>query len=194
MTTFARAMTPPDEGSTAEPAYRGGPDETDAVLARGGDGAAFERIYRRHSARVHTLARRFLGPGDADDGAQEVFIRAWEKLHLFRGESAFGTWLHRLAINHLVGRSKSLRMRWGREDEREDSYEALATPGGAGPEFAPDFEAAVERLAAGERQVFVLHDVEGYKHNEIAELLGIAVGTAKSQLHRARMKLRKHLD
>ncbi|HVT40984.1 MAG TPA: RNA polymerase sigma factor [Gemmatimonadaceae bacterium] len=184
-------MTPPDEGTTR--AARD-PDGADAALARGGDAAAFERIYRRHAARVHSLARRLVGPGDADDGAQEVFIRVWEKLHLFRGDSAFGTWLHRLAINHLLGRGASLRTRWDREDEREDAHEMLAAPHGAGPGFSMDFENALERLAAGMREVFVLHDVEGYQHDEIARMLGIAEGTSKSQLHRARLILRRHLD
>jgi RNA polymerase sigma-70 factor (ECF subfamily) len=120
-----------------------------------------------------------------------VFVRAWEKLSLFRGESQFGTWLYRLGINVILGRRSSSAKR----DERH----------GGDPDVLPlatrrdrvdlrmDFEHAVQRLPAGARQVFVLHDVEGYTHEEIGELLEVSVGTSKSQLHRARMTLRQYL-
>ncbi len=134
-----------------------------------------------------------MGPDDADEATQEAFIRAWEKLGTFRAEAAFGTWLHRLAINALLGR----RAVAGRERDRlYGGDEALEMVSGrpAQPELAMDFETAIGRLPEGARQVFVLHDVEGYKHHEIAKLLGVTDGTSKAQLHRARMILRQYLD
>jgi len=134
-----------------------------------------------------------VGPEDADEATQEAFIRAWEKLGTFRGEAAFGTWLHRLAINALLGR----RAAAGRERDRlygGDGALEMVSGRPAQPELAMDFETAVGRLPEGARQVFVLHDVEGYKHHEIAKLLGVTDGTSKAQLHRARMILRQYLD
>jgi RNA polymerase sigma-70 factor, ECF subfamily len=173
-------------------AYPPAPDAEDARLAAAGDVAAFERLYRRHVARVHTLATRMLGPDDADDATQDVFIRTWERLGQFRGESAFGTWLHRLAINVVLGRraSPAIRRRWQHEGG-DAVLELTARP--ELPDHGLDFEAAVRRLPAGQREVFLLHDVEGYKHEEIAEMLGISPGTSKSQLHRVRMTLRRYL-
>ncbi len=168
-------------------------DAVDATLAASGDGQAFERLYHAHVARIHGLARRMLGADDADEATQDVFVRAWEKLGTFRGESAFGTWLHRVAINLILGK----RQRLGVQRERfMDSDEPLArTPTRGGDETLNiDFEAAIEHLPSGARRVFVLHDVEGYKHHEIAEMLNVTSGTSKAQLHRARMTLRKHLD
>lgn len=164
---------------------------SDATLAAAGDAHAFGRLYRDHAGRIHSLARRMAGDQDADELTQDVFVRAWEKLGTFRGESAFGTWLHRLAVNLILGRRQLVATRRG----REAGDEALAwTPGrSAQPELAMDFEKAVQRLPDGARQVFVLFDVEGYRHEEIAALLEISVGTSKSQLHRARMILREHL-
>jgi len=168
-------------------------DAADVARAAAGDAQAFERIYRRHLARVHTLAGRMLGPEDADDTTQDVFIRAWERLGSFRGESAFGTWLHRLAINVVLGRRASAAHRHGKSQDGGDAVLDLAArleePG-----RALDFERAMERLPAGQREIFVLHDVEGYKHEEIAEMLGISPGTSKSQLHRVRHALRRYLE
>lgn len=170
-----------------------GGDLGDARLAAAGDQAAFERLYRGHVARIHSLARRMVGPEDADEATQEVFVRAWEKLDSFRGDAAFGTWLHRLAINQLLG-SRASRGR-DRERMRQDPV-ALETAGARhrDTELTMDFEAAIARLPRGAREVFVLHDVEGFKHNEIARLLGVTEGTSKAQLHRARMNLRRHLE
>ncbi len=164
----------------------------DASLAAGGDALAFGRLYHQHCGRVHSLARRMAGEEGADELTQDVFVRAWEKLHTFRGESAFGTWLHRLAINLILARRAS----WAKRRSRDAGDAALATlPGrSAGPELRMDFEKALERLPGGAREVLVLFDVEGYRHEEIAEMLGISVGTSKSQLHRARMRLREHLS
>lgn len=167
-------------------------ETADVALAASGDAHAFERLYRSHTARVHSLARRMIGPGDADEATQDVFVRVWQKLGTFRGESAFGTWLHRLAVNVLLARRTSLGVARGRFDDREDAVAQL--PGRrASVELSMDFETAIQRLPHGARKVFVLHDVEGFKHEEIGEMLSIAVGTSKAQLHRARMMLRKHL-
>src|SRR5213592_2582881 len=171
----------------------GDAEAADAALAASGDGRAFERLYRVHVARIHSLARRMIGPDAADDATQDVFIRAWNKLATFRGAAAFGTWLHRLAVNVILARRTSLGAERGRYDDSEGALETAAGRPPA-PEFSMDFEEAMTRLPDGAREVFVLHDLEGYKHEEIAELLGIVPGTSKSQLHHARMALRKHLD
>ena len=168
-------------------------DAVDVALAQSGDTQAFERLYRSHVARVFSLARRMMGPETAEEATQDVFVRAWEKLGSFRGEAAFGTWLHRLAVNLLL----SQRARRGRDQARldpgEDALDRRASRG-TRPELAMDLETAIGRLPVGARQIFVLHDIEGYKHGEIGASLGIAVGTSKAQLHRARMLLRSHLE
>lgn len=168
------------------------PDAEDAALAAAGDTAAFERIYRRHVARIHSLARRMIGVADADEATQDVFVRTWEKLSLFRGDALFGTWLYRLAINVLLGR----RGNAAKHDARNSGGDPSVLPLAGRRErvdLRVDFEQAVAQLPAGARRVFVLHDVEGYTHEEIAELMGTTAGTSKSQLHRARMTLRQHL-
>src|SRR6266576_3400211 len=134
----------------------GDAETADAALAASGDGSAFERLYQAHVARVHSLVRRMIGPDSADDIAQDVFVRAWTKLPTFRGEAAFGTWLHRLAVNDIL-----------------DGVSGRP----AAPELSMDFEEAIGRLPDGARQVFVLHDIEGYRHEEIADMLGIVAGT-----------------
>jgi RNA polymerase sigma-70 factor, ECF subfamily len=171
----------------------GDAEAADAALAVAGDGHAFERLYRAHVARIHSLARRMIGPDVADDVTQDVFVRAWTKLATFRGEAAFGTWLHRVAINVILARRSTLGTERGRFESAEDALETV-TGRPAGVELSMDFEEALSYLPDGAREVFVLHDVEGYKHEEIAEMLGIVPGTSKSQLHHARMTLRKHLD
>ncbi len=134
-----------------------------------------------------------IGPELADEVTQDVFVRAWEKLGSFRGEAAFGTWLHRVAINLILGRRKKLGIQRERFVNGDKAMELLSSRARAA-ETAIDFEAAMALLPDGARQVFVLHDVEGYKHGEIARMIGISTGTSKSQLHRARMILRKFLD
>ena len=168
-------------------------DAVEVALAASGDAHAFERLYRTHAARVHSLVRRMLGEDEADEVTQDVFVRVWQKLGTFRGESAFGTWLHRLAVNVALARRADLGTRRRRFHE-DDAPLELVSARGASPEATMDFEQALARLPEGARQVFVLHDVEGYRHEEIAEMLGLATGTSKSQLHRARMALRTHLD
>ena len=162
----------------------------DVARAAAGDMVAFERLYRSHVARIHSLVRRMAGPADADDLTQDVFLRAWSRLGTFRGESAFGTWLHRLAVNVVIERLRApaARLKWV---DDEDLLHGV-TPAGS-PGVRIDLEAALEHLPAGARGVFVLHDVEGHTHQEIASLLGVSVGTSKAQLHRARMLLRRSL-
>ena len=168
-------------------------EAADVALAQSGDGRAFERLYRSHVPRVSGLVRRMLDSGDAEDVTQDVFVRAWEKLHTFRGEAAFGTWLHRLAVNVVLGRRKTVGGERKRFHDNPEVLELVPSRQVA-PEHGLDFEEALSRLPDGARQVFLLHDVEGYRHEEIAQLLGIVSGTSKSQLHHARMALRKHLD
>ncbi len=175
------------------------------MLAAAGDALAFERLYRRHLARIHSLARRMVGDDLANELTQDIFVRVWEKLGTYRGEAAFGTWLYRVGVNVILGRRKQLGIRRERYVTGDEVIEQLSTDSGgwaggraggrAGDrETAVDFEAAIQHLPAGARAVFILHDVEGYKHREIAGLLEITEGTSKSQLHRARMILRDHLD
>jgi RNA polymerase sigma-70 factor (ECF subfamily) len=164
----------------------------DAALAARGDAGAFERLYRAHVPRIHSLARRMAGSEMADELTQDVFVRAWQKLHTFRAEALFGTWLYRLAVNVILGHRGALGAARQRFADVED--ESVLGTGRQRPvEHAIDLEAAMERLPRGARQVFVLHDVEGFKHEEIAARLGITAGTSKAQLHRARMALRGHL-
>lgn len=167
-------------------------DRADAALAAGGDSQAFERLYRRHAGRVHSLAQRMLGAEHAEEATQDVFVRAWQKIGLFRGESAFGTWLHRLAINVVLARRGDLGKARARFSDDASAFDRLSSRP-VTIDARMDFETALARLPAGAREVFVLHDVEGYKHEEIAELLQVTAGTSKSQLHRARMVLRQYL-
>ena len=176
-----------------ESAGRTDPDAVDATLAASGDASAFERLYRTHVSRIYGLVRRMLSDDDIDEVAQDIFVRAWQKLGTFRGEAAFGTWLHRLAVNVILGRREALGTRRKRYVESDAALQTI-TARRTAPETALDFEDAMQRMPEAAREVFVLHDVEGYRHEEIAEMLGLATGTSKSQLHRARMALRQHLD
>lgn len=160
--------------------------------AAGGDVRAFEELYRTHLPRVHSLVRRMAGGRDADELTQDVFVRVWQKLGTFRGDSAFTTWLHRLTVNVVIERFRTEATRRQRLRDGEEIFEILPAPRQSG-DLAMDFETAITKLPDGAREIFVLHDVEGYKHQEIAELLDISAGTSKAQLHRARMMLRKHL-
>jgi RNA polymerase sigma-70 factor (ECF subfamily) len=167
-------------------------DLKDARLAVEGDTRAFERLYRGHVARVHGLARRMVSHEEADELTQDVFVRVWEKLDTFRGDAAFGTWLHRVAINVMLARQKKRkrnRERFEDDDTRVGIAPVRPRPTGS----KVDLEAALGSLPERARRVFVLHDVEGYKHHEIAEMMEITVGTSKSQLHRARMLMREQL-
>ena len=189
----------PLEGRLSPPTLREEPtagdasEAADVALAAAGDGAAFERVYRRHAARIHSLVRRMLaGEADADEVTQDVFVRAWERLATYRGEAAFGTWLHRLAVNLALNWRKSAARRMALVGGELDA-EGTAARAGAGAERL-DLEEAIGRLPPGARRVFVLHDVEGFRHEEIASLLDVTTGTSKAQLHRARMLLRGYLE
>jgi RNA polymerase sigma-70 factor (ECF subfamily) len=164
--------------------------------AQQGDVGAFELLYRAHAPAVHVLARRMLGDErEVGEAVQDIFVRAWERLASFRGESALGTWLHRLAVNVILERTLSAR----RDAERlvdEDLSDAPVAGRSTGGELDAriDMDAALARLPAGARMVFVLHDIEGYSHEEIATITGLAPGTARAQLWRARRRLMRLLD
>jgi RNA polymerase sigma-70 factor, ECF subfamily len=190
------------EASTT-PANEG---DSDVALAAAGDRQAFERLYRQHVNRVFSLCARMMTDRlRAEELTQDVFVRAWEKLHLFRGESSFGTWLHRMTVNVVLNARKSDGRRQSRFEESDDEsgggVDAVAsssTSGVVGMPLPPgdllDLEDAIGKLPPGARRVFVLHDVEGYKHEEIAEMLGVTTGATKAQLHRARLLLREALN
>lgn len=167
------------------------------LVARAQDGevAAFEALYRAHEARVYGLCLRMVAdPYRAEDLTQEAFVRAWERLPSFRGLSSFATWLHRLTVNVVLG---EIRARSRRQEDGTAGPDLGVVPN---PEPAPqpeseiDLERAIADLPPQARMVFVLHDVEGFCHAEIAELSGIAEGTSKAHLHRARRILRKALE
>ncbi|MFZ0332685.1 MAG: sigma-70 family RNA polymerase sigma factor [Candidatus Acidiferrales bacterium] len=175
--------------------------EADAIrLAQQGDAAAFERLYQIHYRRVYSLCLRMVGnTAEAEDLTQEAFLQLFRKISTFRGESAFSTWLHRLAVNVVLMR---LRKKTGSETSLEEVTEPDEETGGPRRDFgSPDLglsgsidrvnlQRAVEQLPAGYKAVFVLHDVQGYEHNEIAHIMGCSIGNSKSQLHKARMRLR----
>lgn len=172
--------------------------ELDAVTlerARRRDVGAFESIYRTYVDRIHGLCLRLCGnPQRAEDLTQEVFLRVWERIEAFEGRSRFYTWLYRVAVNRVMDALRSDMQRTRRE-VADDIVPVAEYPGkGGGPSLtAIDLEAALSTLPPGARSVFVLHDVEGYTHEEISSLAGIAIGTSKAQLHRARGLLRQRL-
>ncbi|MEO8561785.1 MAG: sigma-70 family RNA polymerase sigma factor [bacterium] len=168
--------------------------------ARRGDVDAFELLYRAHSARVYALCLRLTGDAvQAVELAQDVFIRAWEALSDFRGEASVATWLHRIAVNAMLTKRRGDQRRSARvalADDDEDDARDLAA--GSSPArdvgTAIDLERAIASLPPGVRRAFVLHDVEGYTHEEIAEMTGLASGTLRAQLHRARQLLIQALN
>ena len=166
--------------------------DSDVALAAAGDASAFERIYRTYVPRIHSLSRRMLGSELADEVTQDIFVRTWQKLGTFRGESAFGTWLHRLALNVVIERRRSFAIQRERMAPDPSVLEQATVPP-ARADLRVDFEQAIAQLPEGAREIFLLHDVEGYKHREIADLLEITSGTSKRQLHRARMLMRQQL-
>ena len=178
--------------------------EAEAIrLAQQGDAAAFERLYRLHNRRVYSLCLRMVGnTAEEEDLTQEAFLQLFRKIATFRGESAFSTWLHRLAVNVVL---MKLRKKSGNESSLEELTEPDEDSGGPRRDFGgPDLrlsgsidrvnlQRAVEQLPPGYKAVFVLHDVQGYEHNEIAEIMACSIGNSKSQLHKARMRLRELL-
>lgn len=172
-------------------------------LAQQGDAAAFERIYRLHSRRVYALCLRMAGnPTDAEDLTQDVFLQLFRKISTFRGESAFSTWLYRMSVNIVL-------MRFRKKPKAEISLDTIMNPdeGSSGPPQeigGPDLrldgvvdrvtlQAAINKLAPGYRAIFILHDIQGYKHDEIARMFGCTSGNSKSQTHKARIQLRELL-
>lgn len=170
-------------------------DSADLVArAAQGDTAAFEALYRENAGRVYAVCLRMTGdPTTAEELAQEAFIRAWKSLDKFRGDAAFSTWIHRIAANTVLSHRRSEGRRAQRITAQEDlsGHEDLGDRTHRGP--AVDLEGALRTLPEGARRIFVLFDIEGYRHDEIAEMTGIAVGTSKAQLHRARKLLREAL-
>jgi RNA polymerase sigma-70 factor (ECF subfamily) len=196
---LAAELSPmPVEAMTDIPANikeRSNTDYELAQLAAGGDMTAFEQIYQKHHRRVYSLCLRMTqNPPEAEDLTQEVFIQLFRKLGSFRGESAFTTWLHRLTVNQVLMyfRKRSVRDEKTTEDgETPDQIVA----GTENPMAMPivdrlALDKAIAQLPPGYRTVFILHDVEGYEHEEVGRIMHISTGTSKSQLHKARMKLR----
>jgi RNA polymerase sigma-70 factor (ECF subfamily) len=169
------------------------PDAEDVALASEGDTVAFERLYRAHVPRILSLVRRMTHEDAAADITQDVFIRAWQKLDTFQGRSTFGTWLYRVALNVVLAHRATAGRERSRFLDAENILDRVPAKAGSS-DLRIDFEEAMGTLPGGARQVFVLHDVEGFKHEEIAGMMEISVGTSKSQLHRARMMLRGQLD
>jgi RNA polymerase sigma-70 factor (ECF subfamily) len=173
------------------------PPPADLVArAQAGDQAAFRELYREHAGRVYALCLRLTGDGrDADERTQDVFVRLWDKLGSFRGDSAFSSWLHRLAVNVVLNERRTTGRRERRvmpAEDPDDVVEAQHPAPSAG--LSIDLERAIAELPDGAREVFVLFDIEGYGHGEIAQLVGIAEGTSKAQLFRARRLLREKLE
>jgi len=169
-----------------------------AIAAGKGDISAFEKLYERHNRRVYSLCLRMTqNAAEAEDLAQEAFIQLFRKIGSFRGDSAFTTWLHRLTVNQCLMHFRKRSVKLEKTTEEGETPVQIVS-GTENPNSMPVMDRialdnALTQLPPGYRTVFVLHDVEGHEHEEIAKMLGVAVGTSKSQLHKARMKLRKIL-
>jgi RNA polymerase sigma-70 factor (ECF subfamily) len=186
--------------STARKTVAPGITEAEAIdRAKNGDAYSFELLYQMHKRRVYSLCLRMVGnTAEAEDLAQEAFLQVFRKIATFRGESAFSTWLHRLSVNVVL---MHLRKKGLNEVSLDEMMEPQQEDGPkkdigardnvlAGSVDRVNLERCVESLPPGYRIIFVLHDIEGYEHNEIAEMMGCSIGNSKSQLHKARMKLR----
>jgi RNA polymerase sigma-70 factor, ECF subfamily len=166
--------------------------------AAGGDMAAFEEIYQRHHRRVYSICLRMLQNAfEAEDLTQDVFIQLYRKIGSFRGDSAFTTWLHRMTVNQVLMHFRKRTVKFEKTTE-EGETPVQIVPGTESPFKMPivdkiALENAIDQLPAGYKNVFMLHDVEGFEHEEVAKILGCSVGTSKSQLHKARLKLQKLL-
>jgi len=179
--------------------------EAEAIRrAQNGDADAFERLYRLHSRRVYSVVLRMVGnPAEAEDLTQEAFLQLFRKIHTFRGDAAFSTWLHRLSVNVVLMRLRKKTLPQTSLDEPADADDESSGPkrdvGAEDPliEGSVDrvhLERAVAELPPGYRMVFLLHDVQGYEHNEIARIMECSIGNSKSQLHKARTRLREILQ
>ena len=173
-------------------------DHALAMAAGNGDMGAFEQLYARHNRRVYSICLRMTqNVAEAEDLAQEAFIQLFRKIGSFRGESAFTTWLHRLTVNQVLMHFRKKSVKLERTTEEGETPIQIVR-GTENPNSMPvidriSLDRALKQLPPGYRSVFVLHDIEGHEHEEIARILGVAVGTSKSQLHKARMKLRRLL-
>ena len=179
---FERARQAAEERRLVESAARGSTE-------------AFESLYRRHAGKVHGLCLRMTGHREtAEDCVQEAFVQAWRHLPRFEARSSFGTWLHRIAVNAVLAQARRRQERVGTEASIEDELAGSLADGGSGDTGAEiDVEAAIASLPPGARHVLVLAGVYGYSHEETASMLGVAVGTCKAQLHRARQLLGQRL-
>lgn len=186
------------------PPQGGGADDREddrqvVTRAAGGELEAFELLYRRHAGRVYAICLRLSGDSHrARELTQDVFVRTWERLGSYRGESAFGSWLHRLAVNVVLEKARSDKRRTARvalgDDDLEERWmHAGVEPEAMDPETRIDLDRAIAKLPPGARRVFVLHDIEGYRHEEISQVTGTAPGTLRSQLHMARKLLMEAL-
>jgi RNA polymerase sigma-70 factor (ECF subfamily) len=177
------------------------PAASDLELARAaaaGDATAFEKLYEQHHRRVYSLCLRMLGSvGQAEDLTQEVFLQVYRKIGSFRGDSAFTTWLHRLAVNQVLMHFRRRGVKLEHTSDEGDFSNVVETALQSTRRISMvdrlALEKAVGELPPGYRTVFVLHDVEGYEHGEISDMLHVSIGTSKSQLHKARMRLRELL-
>lgn len=169
-----------------------------AKAAAGGNMAAFEEIYKRHHRRVYSICLRMLqNTSEAEDLTQDVFIQLYRKIGSFRGDSAFTTWLHRMTVNQVLMHFRKRTVKYEKTTEEGETPVQIVT-GTSNPEKMRivdkiALDNAIEQLPEGYKNVFVLHDVRGYEHEEVAKILGCSVGTSKSQLHKARLKLQKLL-
>ena len=194
MTTSDSPHVVPTEPRSLQP-VAGSDDGTLARVAADGDVRAFERLYRRHIDMVYRLCLRMsFDPRRAEELAQDVFVRVWSKLGTFKGQSAFSTWLYRVAVNVVLADRRVRSRESGRLQELDARTESVESPQRSRPDLAVDLQRAIRHLPPRARLVFVLHDVEGHHHREVAELTGMAVGTSKAQLHRARQLLREALQ
>ena len=180
-------MTEPGGGSELERARRAAEERTLVESARRGSTAAFERLYRNHVGNVYGLCLRMTANrATAEDCTQEAFIQAWRSLPTFEGRSAFGTWMHRIAVNAVLAQGRRRRELPGDDAPADDTAAATADPATGDEGAMLDLEQALSALPSGARQALVLVALYGYTHEEAAAMLGVAAGTCKSQLHRAR--------
>jgi RNA polymerase sigma-70 factor (ECF subfamily) len=197
----------PESAESGETGQREGMDSAEisaasdfqlAQSAARGDMAAFEEIYQRHHRRVYSICLRMLQNAyEAEDLTQDVFIQLYRKIGSFRGDSAFTTWLHRMTVNQVLMHFRKRTVKFEKTTEEGETPTQLV-PGTENPFKMPivdkiALETAIDQLPAGYKNVFMLHDVEGFEHEEVAKILGCSVGTSKSQLHKARLKLQKLL-
>ena len=182
---YSQAMATASENVQAD-------EKTLIKKAQRSDARAFEALYKLHIDRVYGICLRMTGNvSEAEDCAQEAFIQAWNKMDKFRGDSAFSTWLHRIAVNSVLGRIRKAKREQDRITAVSDTAAVTFVTGESGE--LKDLSEAVDRLPEGARNVFVLHGIYGYSHDETGEMLGIATGTSKAQLHRARRLLAQQL-